>query len=188
MKIAAALLVVAIPLAVVAISPSKDRPERSYACDYDGFLDLAKEIQGHRDARLVELDQFVKMAKEPGTIVIDSRSEKHFEAVHIAGSVNLPYTSFSDQALREIVPDHSTQILIYCRNNLVDSSKPNNGAGFDIPFRKELVVGLNIPTVITLYAYGYQNVWELNSVIDIADPKVALVGTQVPVRGQPGAK
>lgn len=188
MKSAAVLLLVAIPLAVVAISPGEDRPKRSYACDYDGFLDLAKEIQGHRDQHLVELEQFIAMAEEPGTIVIDSRSEKHFAAVHIAGSVNLPYTSFSDQALREVIPDRSTRILIYCRNNLVDSSKPNNGAEFDIPFRKERPVGLNIPTVITLYAYGYQNVWELNSVIDIADPKVTLVGTQVPSIDQASTK
>jgi hypothetical protein len=180
MKIAGVLLIAAIPLAVVAISPGEDRQQPSFACDYDGFLELAKRMQGHRDQHLLDLERFVAMAQEPGTIVIDARSEKHFEAAHIAGSVNLPYTAFSAQALQEKVPDHSTRILIYCRNNLIDSSKPNNGAGFDIPFRKERIVGLNIPTVITLYAYGYENVWELNSVIDIADTEVRLVGTQVP--------
>ncbi len=176
MKLTSILILCAIPFVVIAISPAEDQKEPVHACDYDSFLDLAKRMQSHRDKHLVNADKFMAMALEPGTVILDARSETHFEAVRIAGSVNLPYTSFSGQALRELIPDRSTRILIYCRNNLIDSSKPSDGDALDIPYRKGVNVGLNIPTAITLYAYGYENVWELTSIIDISKPKMKLAG------------
>ncbi|CAN5532298.1 rhodanese-like domain-containing protein [soil metagenome] len=45
--------------------------------------------------------------------------------------------------------------------------------------RKPLTLALNIPTYINLYGYGYRNVFELNELLNITDPRVQFEGTVV---------
>ncbi len=141
------------------------------ACDFNTFLAQVQAVQAIREQRLLSAAQFAKMAKEPKTIVLDARGESDFVVLHVQGAVNLPYTSMGYKSLAELIPDRETRILIYCRNNLGD--KWVQGL---IPYiAKSPAGGLNIPTFITLYGYGYQNVYELDEIVDPNDSPIEFV-------------
>ena len=162
-----------------------------HACDFDGFLRAALEAREVRSKRLLSEDQFIKMAAYKGTVILDAREQRHHQQLRLKGSINLPYTSFSFHDLGKAIPDKSTRILIYCRNNFEiqdDSSGPSvlvsvEKSGepeidLDVGFSKGHAVGLNIPTFITLREYGYLNVWELKDVIDPRNCKCSLESEQ----------
>jgi hypothetical protein len=146
------------------------------ACDSGSFIEFAKESEKLRVKRRINAHQFASMARDTNTIVLDARSEAAHELLRMVGSINLPYTSFSEASLREIIPTKETKILIYCRNNFSDVSLLNHGVDL-INFEsgsleakhsgkiKGRAVGLNVPTYITLFVYGYKNVYELEDVV-----------------------
>ncbi len=163
--------------------PSLPRPHSvpaSHACDFDGFVATALRVQELRRSRLLTVPEFRVKAKQPNTVILDARAKAHFDALHIKGSINLPYTSFSLHTLRQTIPDTTTRILIYCRNNMsvpTQDGRASKSQDLDIGFAKGHTVGLNIPTAITLYAYGYHDVWELDAVLDIVDCPIELEST-----------
>ena len=53
---------------------------------FEDFKSLVSEVEPIRAKRLVDLDTFLKMSKEPGTIVLDWRSTFRFERIHIKGA------------------------------------------------------------------------------------------------------
>lgn len=155
-------------------------PAAGSTCDSAAFLKAAAEAESLRAARRVTAEDFARMAKEPGAIVLDARGKADYDALRIKGSVSLPYTSMAADSLRHIIPNPKTRILIYCRNNLIDTrpaavpaAKPAGlkEAPYPDEFEPPLIpkafaAGLNIPTYITLHIYGYRNVWELDPAID----------------------
>lgn len=132
--------------------------------DSKGFLRIAAEAEKLREDRLVSAEEFAAYAKREKAVVLDARGREAFAREHVRGAVNLPYTEFTPDALEKVIPSKSTQVLIYCDNNIryppVQSAKPadsvNIGGGF-----KGRSAALNIPTFITLYGYGYRNLYEL---------------------------
>ena len=100
----------------------------------------------------------------------------HFRHLHVKGSVNLPYTAFSQEALKRVVPNKTTRILIYCRNNLTHI--PRVQPDLDLSWAKDQAAGLNIVTFITLYIYGYQDVWELDPVVNPDKSVIQFEGAQ----------
>lgn len=62
-------------------------------------------------------------------------------------------------------------VLIYCNNNFTGDQKP-------FPSKRP-AVALNIPTFVSLWAYGYRNVYELSELLDPADPRLAFEGALV---------
>lgn len=147
-------------------------------CDSEGFIEFAKQVEEVRKKRLLSEGEFAKAMQKANTIVLDARSDGSYEHLRIKGSKNLPYTSFSEKTLQELIPDRSTRILIYCRNNLLDTA-PNSQIkaskdrhpypdelGDQLNFIKAPKVALNVPTYITLMVYGYEDIWQLNSVVD----------------------
>ena len=160
------------------------------ACDSESFIEFAKAAEVYRKDRRLTADQFVQMAKEPGTIILDARGKEAHQLLRIKGSKNLPYTSFSVENLKTIIPTAKTKVLIYCRNNIQTAPKDKAGAGksghpYPIALSSDLDLkirsfGLNIPTFITLYGYGYENVWELDSVIDPNDSVIEFESASIP--------
>jgi len=151
------------------------------ACDSAGFLKAAAEAEHLRVKRRLSAEAFAQMAREPHTIVLDARSRENYQVLRIKGSLNLPYTVMAAESLAQAIPDPGTRILIYCRNNIYDTKPAHpvsraTSAGsprlsypdeFDPPEIPKMVsAGLNIPTYITLYIYGYKNVWELDPAVD----------------------
>ncbi len=83
-----------------------------------------------------------------------------------------------------MIPDKSTRMLLYCRNNLISvrvgmnadlSQLHRPGPDLELEFAKGRSAGLNIPTYITLYIYGYRNVWELKPAVDPNNTNIEFV-------------
>ncbi len=137
--------------------------------DYKSFSALTGDVGEYRKARRVSLEQFQSMAREGGTLILDARSAQAYARGHISGAVNLPFTDFTAQSLKETIGDPNRRILIYCNNNFANDVQP--------VLMKAPALALNIPTFINLVGYGYKNVYELRDVVDFADPKVGWVSS-----------
>lgn len=135
--------------------------------DYKAFSALTSDVGAYRAARRVSLEQFQRMAREDGTLILDARSAQAYARGHISGAVNLPFTDFTAQSLAATIGDSNRRVLIYCNNNFANDVQP--------VLMKAPALALNIPTFINLVGYGYKNVYELRDVVDFTDPKVGWV-------------
>jgi hypothetical protein len=139
--------------------------------DYDGFAKDAITVGQLRAQRRVSEQDFMRMAAEPNTIVLDARSERMYRYVHVKGAKNLNIAEVTEQTLAELIPSKNTRVLIYCNNNFDNepAAMPSKAAR----------ASLNIYTFNTLYAYGYKNVYELGPFIDMHKTKLPMAGTSV---------
>ena len=129
------------------------------AIDMLGYLRVARDAAEHRATRRVSEAEFMRMSREPGTIILDARSKAKYDELHIKGAISLSFPDIAISTLEATIPDRSTRILIYCNNNFVNA---------DGPFPAKLATAsLNLSTFIALYDYGYRNVYELAPLIDI---------------------
>src|SRR5262245_28646638 len=134
------------------------------AIDMRGYLLVAEQAAEHRESRRVSEEEFIRMSREPGTIVLDARSKQLFDLLHVKGAINLSFPDIAVETLAKTIPDRETRILIYCNNNFANAP----GA---FP-EKKISAALNISTYIALYNYGYRNVYELGPLVDIKDSKL----------------
>lgn len=151
-------------------------PPPNPAIDADGYLAVAKEAAEHRKTHRVTEEEFIRMGREKGTIILDARSQAMYDLKHVKGAINLPFPDISIEGLKRTLPDKNARILIYCNNNFTDPRKPA-GKGVDArAFEgKRKTMSLNVPTFIALYDYGYRNVYELAPLIDPKDSKIEFV-------------
>lgn len=166
MKILPILLL--LPFGVVLAADPIPNPK----IDYVGFTTLASDLEKTREANRVSEDEFIRLSKELGTVILDARSKDRFEALHIKGAIHLAFTDFTEPALRKLIPDTATRILIYCNNNF--DNEPVNFAS------KVKTVALNIQTFINLHAHGYKNVVELGPLLDVKKTKIEFEGADAP--------
>ena len=139
---------------LIASAHGQDNP----AIDMPGYLQVAAEAAEHRASRRVSEAEFIRMSREPGTVILDARSREKFEELHIKGAMNLSFPDIAIETLEKTIPDRATRILIYCNNNFVNAEGP---------FPAKLPsASLNLSTYIALYNYGYRNVYELAPLID----------------------
>src|ERR1700739_4745490 len=87
------------------------------AIDMGGYLAIAKEAAAYRETHRVSEEEFIRMGEEPGTIILDARSRRKYDLLHIRGAVNLSFPDITIDSLRELIPDRNARILIYCNNN-----------------------------------------------------------------------
>jgi phage shock protein E len=133
--------------------------------DYAGFARLTGDLAKVRKTHRLKWPEFVRRAGAQGALLLDARSADAFARGHLKGAVNLPFTDFTDEALREVIGANPHRpIFIYCNNNFRDHRAP-------VPL-KRAPMALNIPTFINLHGYGYRNVWELADVIGTTDAGV----------------
>jgi hypothetical protein len=110
----------------------------------------------------------------------------------VKGAKHLSFTDFTQNNLGEVIPSFETTILIYCNNNFEGNqtdfaskvAMPINRSGDIITAQfnsqeKPLMMALNIPTYINLYGYGYHNVYELNELVNVNDPRINFEGSIV---------
>lgn len=137
------------------------------AIDMKGYLKIAGEAAEHREKRRLTEADFIRMSREPGTVILDARSAEKYREMHVKGAVNLSFPDITVDSLATLFPDKNTRILIYCNNNF---------EGAEDPFpRKMATASLNISTYISLYTYGYRNVYELGPLVDVTKTKLDLV-------------
>jgi hypothetical protein len=145
------------------------------AIDMAGYLKVADEAAKHRATHRVAEADFIKMAAEEGTIVLDARSKEMYDLLHVKGAINLSFPDIDIESLKKTLPDKNARILIYCNNNFTDPSKPAGQGIAAQAFRsKAPVASLNISTYISLYSYGYKNVYELAPLVDPKTTKLTL--------------
>jgi hypothetical protein len=138
--------------------------------DYAAFQRDVTQVGAIRESRRIPEAEFIRMADEPGTIVLDARSDRLYRLRHIAGARNLAFPEFTEQTLAALIPSRETRVLIYCNNNFagLPQSMPMKAAG----------AALNVSTFVSLHAYGYRNVYELAPVVDMAHTNLRFAGEE----------
>lgn len=184
----------AIPL-ILLISHSALAQNNSYPkakVSFEDFKGLVAEVESHRASRLIDLNTFLAMSKEEGVIILDSRSDFRFERIHVQGAKHLAFTDFTQENLGKVIPTPDTKILIYCNNNF-EGNQVDFTSKVALPRarldraissqlanqEKPLMMALNIPTYINLYGYGYRNVYELDELVNVKDPRIVFEGSIV---------
>ena len=164
MRLPVLLLAASVATAVSAADPGNPQ------IDFQGF---SRDVQAAGLARVdrrISEAEFIRMAAEPGTVVLDARSERLYRLRHIDGAVNLSYPEFTAETLAAAIPNRETRVLIYCNNNFV-------GLPESMPV-KAIQASLNLSTFVALHTYGYRNVYELGPAVDPATTKLAFAGSE----------
>lgn len=151
--------------------------------DFPAFTTLVKEVEPYRAKRLLSVSEFTTQAKEPNTVILDTRSLKMYNQKHIKGAIHLNFSDFTQENLARLIPNKETKILIYCNNNFSDDEVsfptkvyiPPKG----IDQKKPMTLALNIPTYINLYGYGYRNIYELADLVPTRGSFFEFEGTEV---------
>src|SRR5687768_6365423 len=141
---------------------------RNPAIDMQGYLKVAFEAAQHREDRRLTEEAFIRMSREPGTVVLDARSRERFDELHVKGALHLSFPDIAVESLERLLPDRSTRILIYCNNNFANAPGP-----FPV---KRMDASLNLSTYIALYSYGYRNIYELGPLVDLKDSRLPFEG------------
>ena len=152
-------------IAGTAAASVGDRPETANpAIDMEAFLRVSQEAAKHRESRRLSEAEFIAMSREPGTVVLDARSQQKYDELHIRGAINLSFPDITIDSLKTLLPDPNTRILIYCNNNFRNAERPFPSKRAD--------ASLNLSTYVALYTYGYRNVYELGPLLDPATSKL----------------
>lgn len=183
-------LTIILPLAHVAPAQPTHTNHAKAKVSFADFKALVTEVEDHRAGRLIDLNTFLKMAQEPGVIILDSRSTSRYERLHIKGAKHLSFTDFTQDNLKRVIPSFDTKILIYCNNNFegnqvdfaskVALPRPQPGRAEASQFAAQArprMMALNIPTYLNLFGYGYRNVYELDELVNVKDPRITFEGT-----------
>jgi hypothetical protein len=169
MKAITAFLCVTALLATSIHAEDKSIPNR--LIDYPSFMKSAAEVARLRAEHRVTEPEFIHMAAESGTIVLDARSDAKFSMLHVKGARHLSFPDITAEELAKVIPAKSSRVLIYCNNNF-----ENEPRAFP---SKMPAASLNIHTFNTLFNYGYRNIFELGPLVDIKKTKLPLEGTLV---------
>ena len=127
--------------------------------DVAGYLRVSRQALDHRETHRLSESDFIRMSREPGTVVLDARSRQKYDELHIKRAISLSFPDIAIGILKDMLPDKEVRVLIYCNNNFRNAEEA---------FPSKLPsASLNIPTYIALYDYGYRNVYELGPQLDI---------------------
>ena len=150
-------------------------PPANPAIDMDGYLKVANEAAKHRATHRLTEDEFIKMSQEKGAIVLDARSKEMYDLKHVKGAINLSFPNIDIESLKKTLPDKERPHPDLLQQQLHRSGGPTpvtvKGQSTRLQRRspsKAPVASLNISTYISLYSYGYKNVYELAPLIDPA--------------------
>jgi phage shock protein E len=139
------------------------------AIDMEAYLRVSAEAAQHRERHRVSEAEFLRLAAEPGTVVLDARSREKYDQMHVRDAVNLSFPDITIASLGQLLPDKSARILIYCNNNFLNAEEA-------FP-TKRADASLNLSTYIALYSHGYRNVYELGPLLDAGTTRLPLVGS-----------
>ncbi len=161
-----ALLPVACLFAIKAAAAAPEIPNR--LIDYATFENAVDKVGKLRKQRRISENQFLLMAQDSATVILDARSREMFERLHVKNARNLSLPDITADELSKIIPSKATRVLIYCNNNF-----ENEPRAFPT---KAPAASLNIHTLNVLYAYGYENVYELGPLLDVRKTKIPFEG------------
>lgn len=160
------LLIASLVLSGVAAS-AEDIPNP--LIDYAGFEKQVSVVGALRAMNRVSESEFIEMARDPHTVVLDARSAEKFALLHIKGAKNLSLPDVTEEELAKVIPSKTTRVLIYCNNNF-----ENEPRAFPT---KDIRASLNLYTFNVLAVYGYTNVYELGPLLNIHRTKLQFEGS-----------
>jgi len=161
---------------VVSLVPVARAEVGNPAIDMAGHLRVSREAARHRASRRLSEDAFIRMSRQPGTVILDARSRAKYDELHVRGAINLSFPDIAYESLRRLIPDRNTRILIYCNNNFRE--------GVPAFPTKAASASLNLSTYIALYGYGYRNVYELAPLLDVKTSKLEFARATLPTSWQ----
>lgn len=147
---------------------AQDIPNR--LIDYDAFAGQVARVGEIRQRHRITEDEFIRMAQDPGTVVLDARSAEKYAQLHVKGASNLSLPDITADELAKILPGKSTRVLIYCNNNFLNAPGAFPSKAID--------ASLNIYTYNVLHSYGYENIYELGPLLDIRQTKIVFEGSE----------
>lgn len=147
---------------------AEDIPNR--LINYAAFQSQVVTVGEMRKDRRITEEEFIEMARDPSTVILDARSARRFSLLHVKGAKHLSLPDMTAEELEKIIPSKSSRILIYCNNNFLNEPAASPS--------KAPSASLNIHTVNALYSYGYTNVYELGPLIDIREVKIEFEGSR----------
>jgi Rhodanese-like domain len=163
------LLAASLVLGPALRAPAAERPQMANpSIDMAGHLRVSGEAARHRQTHRVSEAEFIRMSRQPGTVILDARSREKYDELHVKGAINLSFPDISYESLQRLLPDKNTRILIYCNNNFREGVP-----AFPV---KAVTAALNLSTFITLYDYGYREVYELAPLLDVGTSKLEFEG------------
>src|ERR1041385_8818444 len=68
--------------------------------DMPGYLRVAHEAAAYRQTRRVSEEEFLRLACEPGAVILDARSSEKFRELHVQGAVNLSFPDIRSEERR----------------------------------------------------------------------------------------
>jgi hypothetical protein len=166
------LIVASLVLLATAASAAETMPNP--LIDYAGFEKQVSVVGALRAMHRLSESEFIEMARDPDTVVLDARSAGKFALLHIKGARNLSLPDVTEEELAKVIPSKTTRVLIYCNNNFVNEPKAFPS--------KNIRASLNIYTFNVLATYGYTNVYELGPLLNIKRTRLEFEGTEVPQR------
>lgn len=155
-------------LLLVAAGGKSPADEDNRLIDYAGFARQVADVAALRESRRVGEEQFLEMARDPGTVILDARSAEKYRLLHVRGARNLSFPDITAAELAAVIPDKRTRVLIYCNNNF-----ENEARAFPA---KSIRASLNVHTFNVLHAYGYENVHELKPLLDVTTTRIPFAG------------
>lgn len=96
---------------------------------------------------------------------------KSFTNFIFKGAINLSFPDITVASLQAIIPDKNTRVLIYCNNNFRNAERP-------FPTKRS-DASLNLSTYVSLFSYGYRNLYELGPQLDPAESMLEFESTQI---------
>jgi hypothetical protein len=172
-RVVAAFVAVGVSAAVHA----ETGPLPNLAIDMEAHLRVTRAAARHRATRRVSEEEFLRMSRDPETIVLDARSREKYDELHVKGALHLSFPDITYESLARRIPRKTTRILVYCNNNF------RNGEG---PFpTKKASASLNLSTYVALYDYGYRNVYELAPLLDLEASRLPFESSTRPTRRAP---
>jgi hypothetical protein len=153
-------------LSTATRSRAADIPNR--LIDYGAFQENVSSVGGLRERRRLTEAEFIRLARQPGTVILDARSARKFALLHVKGATNLSLPDITAEELAKVIPTKTTRVLIYCNNNFLNEP--------DAFPTKIPAASLNVHTFNVLHAYGYTNVYELGPLIDVHETRIRFEG------------
>jgi rhodanese-related sulfurtransferase len=158
-----------LPLLALAIhaQPQIENPQINYA----QFKEIVLRGEAARELNRLSEAAFLEALESGEYVLLDARSAANFKLRHVQGAVNLPFTEFAEETLREVIPSQDSKILIYCNNNF---------AGSPVSMMLKMApASLNVHTQASLRAYGYENIFELGPYLNVNKTILPFAGTEV---------
>ena len=122
-------------------------------------------------------EDFIRLSREPWTVVLDTSAPETYRWLHVAGALHLTREEMNAASLAQIIPDKDTRVLLY-ENNHYHAYEKARATGrtneMGVPFAGDWS-GDAFMDSLTLREHGYHRLYALASYVRIDRGSLPLV-------------